>query len=75
MFDNVLYDTTFRYFLSQLHDCGAVIKVGRNYVRQPVFPLNAKKVRICEIMSGGFAVKIQQCVKNVRRFLVTFSLC
>ena len=24
----------------------------------PLFPLNAKKVRICEIMSGGFAVKI-----------------
>ena len=30
----------------------------------PLFPLNAKKVRICEIMSGGFAVKIQQCVKK-----------
>ena len=29
-----------------------------------MFPLNAKKVRICEIMSGGFAVKIQQCVKK-----------
>ena len=41
----------------------------------PVFLLNAEKVRICEIMSGGFAVEIQQCVKNVRRFLVTFSLC
>ena len=41
----------------------------------PVFPLNAKKVRICEIVSGGFAVKIHKCVKNVRRFLVTFSLC
>ena len=41
----------------------------------PVFPLNAKKVRICEIMSGGFAVKIQQCVKKVRQFLVTFSFC
>ena len=40
-----------------------------------VFPLNAKKVQICEIMSSGFAVKIQQCVKKVRRFLVTFSLC
>ena len=40
-----------------------------------VFPLNAEKVRICEIMSGGFAVEIQQCVKNVRQFLVTFSLC
>ena len=40
-----------------------------------VFSLNAKKVRICEIMSGGFAVKIQQCVKQVRRFLVTFSFC
>ena len=40
-----------------------------------VFPLNAEKVRICEIMSGGFAVEIQQYVKNVRRFLITFSLC
>ena len=40
-----------------------------------VFPLNAKKERICEIMSGGFAVKIQQCIKKVRRFLVTFSFC
>ena len=38
-------------------------------------PFKRKKVRIYEIMSGGFAVKIQQCVKNVRRFLVTFSLC
>ena len=28
------------------------------------FPINAKKVRICEIMSGGFAVKNQQCVKK-----------
>ena len=25
---------------------------------QAVFPLNAKKVQICEIMSSGFAVKI-----------------
>ena len=40
-----------------------------------VFPLNAKKVRICEIMSGGFAIIIQQCVKKVWRLLVTFSLC
>ena len=44
-------------------------------VAASVFPLNAKKVRICEIMSGGFAVKIQRCVKKVRRFLVTFSFC
>ena len=29
-----------------------------------LFPLIAKKMRICEIMSGGFAVKIQQCVKK-----------
>ena len=34
-------------------------------VSKPVFPLNAKKVRICEIVSGGFAVKIHKCVKNV----------
>ena len=40
-----------------------------------VFPSNAKKVRICEIMSDGFAVKIQQGIKKVWRFLVTFSLC
>ena len=40
-----------------------------------VFPLNAKKVRFCETMSGGFAVEIQQCVKKVRRFLVSFSVC
>ena len=45
----------------------------RKYI--PVFPLNAKKVRIFEIISGGFAVKIQQCVKKVRRFLVRFSVC
>ena len=38
-------------------------------------PFKREKVRICEIMSGGFAVKIQQCVKNVGRFSVTFSLC
>ena len=38
-------------------------------------PFKRKKVRICEIMSGGFAVKIQQCVKKVRWFLVTFSFC
>ena len=41
-------------------------------VLEAAFHLNAKKLRICEIMSGGFTVKIQQCVKNVRRFLVTF---
>ena len=29
-----------------------------------VFLLNAKKVRIFKIMSGGYAVKIQQCVKK-----------
>ena len=29
-----------------------------------VFPLHSKKLRICEILSGGFAVKIQQCVKK-----------
>ena len=34
----------------------------------PLFPLIAKKVRICEIMSGGFAVKIQQCVKKFGGF-------
>ena len=33
-------------------------------VIRPVFPLNAKKVRICEIMSGRFAVKIQQVRKK-----------
>ena len=44
-------------------------------VLEAAFHLNAKKLRICEIMSGGFTVKIQQCVKNVRRFLVTFLLC
>ena len=26
--------------------------------------LMSPKVQICEIMSGGFAVKIQQCVKK-----------
>ena len=41
----------------------------------PVFPLNAKKVQICEIMSNGFAVKIQQCIKKVQQFLVAFSVC
>ena len=40
----------------------------------PVFPLNAKKVRICEIMSGGFAVKIQQCVKSPAVFGNFFCL-
>ena len=53
----------------------AFILILASFNEGPVFPLNAKKVRICEIMSGGFAVKIQQIVKNVRRFLVTLSLC
>ena len=35
---------------------------------QAVFPLNAKKVRIREIMSGGFAVKIQQRVTKSSGF-------
>ena len=33
-------------------------------VTQAAFPLNAKKVRICEIMSGEFVVKIQKFVKK-----------
>ena len=33
-----------------------------------VFPLNANKLRICEIMSGGFAVKIQQSIKKFGGF-------
>ena len=28
-----------------------------------MFPLNAKKVRICDKMSGGIALKIYQCEK------------
>ena len=32
-------------------------------VAVPLFPLNVKKVQICEIMSGRLTVKIQQCVK------------
>ena len=39
-----------------------------------VFPLKAKKVRICQIMCDGFAVKNQRYVKKVLRFLVTFSV-
>ena len=52
-----------------------LIKIGvwGYLIAKTVFPLNTKKVQICEIMSGGFAVKIQQCVKQVRWFLVTFS--
>ena len=38
-------------------------------------PFKRKKVRIFEIISGGFAVKFQQCVKKVRRFLVSFLVC
>ena len=39
-----------------------------------MFPLNAKKVQICKIMFGGFAVKNQLCIKKVWQFLVTFSV-
>ena len=39
-----------------------------------MFPLNAKKVRICEIMFGRFAVKIQQCVKGLAVFGNIFRL-
>ena len=42
--------------------------------RLSVFPLKAKKVRIFEIMSGGFAVKIQQCVKSPAVFGNFFRL-
>ena len=35
-------------------------------------PFKRKKVRICEIMSGGFAVKIQQCVKKSGGFWYLF---
>ena len=37
-------------------------------VKVLVFPLHAKKVRSREIISGGFAVKIQQRVKKSGRF-------
>ena len=32
--------------------------------RKCVVPFKREKVRFCEIMSGGFAVKIQQSVKK-----------
>ena len=44
--------------------CNEVETANKMCNLKAVFPLNAKKVRICEIMSGGFAVKIQQCVKK-----------
>ena len=44
-----------------------VCSVDRS-VLEAAFTLNAKKVRICEIMSGGFTVKIQQCVKKSGSF-------
>ena len=45
-----------------------------HYWLDAVFPLNAKKVQICEIMSGRFAVKIQQCVKSPAIFGNFFRL-
>ena len=38
-----------------------------------MFPLNAKKLLVCE-MSAGFSVKIQQCEKSPA-VLVAFSVC
>ena len=48
--------------------------ISSDLLLNAVFPLNAKKVRICEMMSGGFAVKIQQCVKSPAVFDNFFRL-
>ena len=39
-----------------------------------MFSLNAKKVQICEIMSGEFAVKVQLCVKKSTAVFGNFFL-
>ena len=45
------------------------------FVISSVLPLHAKKVQIQEIVPGGFAVRIQQCVKKSGGFWVIFSVC
>ena len=37
-------------------------------VLESVFLLNTKKVQTCKIRSGGFAVKIQECIKKFGNF-------
>ena len=51
------------YFITHDELLLEVCSVDRPMLKA-AFPLNAKKVRICEIISGGFTVKIQQCVKK-----------
>ena len=58
-----------------LQDSEHPLKHCRHPSSTTVFPLNPPKVRICEIMSSGFTVKILQCVKKVQQFLITFSHC
>ena len=40
------------------------VRAGSKNMFLAVFPTNAKKVRICQNLSDGFAVKIQGCVKK-----------
>ena len=40
----------------------------------PMFPLNAKKVQVCETMSGRFTVEIKDCKKVLRQLLATYPV-
>ena len=43
----------------------ALVKAGsRKFIQCTVFSTNAKKVKICKYMFGGFADKIKQCVEK-----------